>query len=153
MKIADFIVPELVFPSLQATDKMGVLRELAAKLAEASRAASAETLFRVLHDREVQASTAVGEGVAIPHGKHDAIGRLLACVARSPAGVEFGSIDGKPTHLFVVLVWPESSTGLHLKALARISRVFKDASFRGRMLAAAGAAEMHAALVERDSLC
>ena len=72
-------------------------------------------------------STGIGDGVAIPHGKLPGLERLLATFARSRRGVDFESIDGQPTHLFFLLVVPEHSGGQHLKALARISRFFRDA--------------------------
>jgi PTS system nitrogen regulatory IIA component len=153
MKIADLITPDLVFAALEATDKAGILRELSERLAAASGQVGAEAIHRVLSEREQQASTAVGDGVAIPHGKLDVVTRLVACVARAPRGVSFDSIDGKPTFLFFVLVWPENSTGLHLKALARISRVFKDPEFRTRLLDAPSAAEMFRIIVDKDASC
>ncbi len=164
MRIVDFVRPELVLPSLSATDKPGVIRELAAHLAAhlgaigptgqnttpAARV-EAEVLAKVLLDRERLASTGIGEGVAIPHGKLDAVGRLVACVGRAKNGVEFESMDGKPTYLFFVLVAPENSTGLHLKALARISRLFKDPNFRNRLMAAESAVDMFTVLADEDA--
>jgi PTS system nitrogen regulatory IIA component len=105
---------------------------------------------RVLAERERLASTAIGEGVAIPHGKLETVSGLLACIGRSRRGVEFDSLDGQPTHLFFVLVAPASSTGVHLKALARISRLFKDEAFRRRLLAAPDAATMFRIVVDED---
>jgi PTS system nitrogen regulatory IIA component len=105
----------------------------------------------VLVDREALASTAIGEGVAIPHGKLPAVTEIVACLGRVPAGVDFDAMDKQPTYLFFVLVAPESSTGAHLKALARISRVFKDASFRRRLLDAPDADAMYAVIAEEDA--
>ena len=106
---------------------------------------------RVLMEREELASTAIGEDIAIPHGKIESATRLIGCVGRSSRGVQFDSLDGKPTHLFFVLVAPESSTGMHLKALARISRVFKDADFRARLMKAPTAADMFRTIEEEDA--
>src|SRR5439155_885560 len=130
MKIVDFVRPELIVPELSARDKTEVIRELADHLAAHVSGVDHEQLAKVLIERERLASTAIGEGVAIPHGKLDAVGKLIACVGRAPAGVDFDSMDGRPTHLFFVLVAPENSTGVHLKALAGISRLFKDPEFR-----------------------
>src|SRR5207344_3024542 len=96
----------------------------------------AEALHKVLEEREQLASTAIGDGIAIPHGKLDAVGQLVGVLGRAPAGLEFESIDGKPTHIVFMLVAPSSSTGVHLKALARLSRLFRDAAFRDGLLAA-----------------
>src|SRR5581483_3223900 len=110
-----------------------------------------ESLARVLLERERLASTAIGEGVAIPHGKLDAVGKLVACVGRAPGGVDFDSMDGRPTHLFFVLVAPENSTGVHLKALARISRLFKDPEFRTRLMQSKDAAEIFRVISDEDA--
>jgi PTS system nitrogen regulatory IIA component len=76
---------------------------------------------------------------------------LLACVGRSKEGVDFESMDGRPTHIFFVLVAPENSTGAHLKALARISRLFKSSEFRDRLMAAEGAADLYRIISEEDA--
>jgi PTS system nitrogen regulatory IIA component len=128
-----------------------VIQELAGFLAERVPSLRKEAVARVLEDREKLASTAIGEGVAIPHGKLEASGQLLACVGRTVQGVDFQSMDGQPTHLFFVLIAPENSTGAHLKALARISRLFKGGEFRERLLAAAGAAEMYRVIADQDA--
>src|SRR5690606_10900224 len=106
---------------------------------------------RVLAEREELASTAIGDGVAIPHGKLAQVGEIVACLGRSRAGIDFGSMDGQPTHLFFVMVAPENSTGAHLKALARISRVFKDAQFRRHLLDAPDAEAMYQIIQQEDA--
>src|SRR5512144_1001539 len=154
MKIVDFVGPDLIVPQLQAHEKSAVIRELADHLAAhvtGPQKIDREVLAKVLLERERLASTAIGEGVAIPHGKLDAVGKLVAVVGRAPEGVDFDSMDGRPTHLFFVLVAPENSTGVHLKALARISRLFKDPEFRERLLAAPDASAMYRVVVEEDS--
>jgi PTS system nitrogen regulatory IIA component len=154
MKIVDFIREDLILPELAAKAKPDVLAELAAHLATNQNPnghVAKEDLLRVLVEREKLASTAIGEGVAIPHGKLDAVGKLVACVGRARDGVDFDSMDGRPTHLFFVLVAPENSTGVHLKALARISRLFKDPEFRTRLMAADGAKEMFEVIADEDA--
>jgi len=151
MKIVDFVRPELVVAELAAHDKNEVVKELAGHLASQVPGVDREHLGRVLLERERLASTAIGEGVAIPHGKLDAVGKLVACVGRAPTGVDFDSMDGRPTHLFFVLVAPENSTGVHLKALARISRLFKDPEFRTRLMQAKDASEMYRVIADEDA--
>ena len=151
MKIVDLIRRDMVVPALQATDKRAILEELAAYMSAHHPRIDRATLAKVLIEREQLASTAIGEGVAIPHGKLGAVGEIVACLGRAQAGVEFDSMDGQPTYLFFVLVAPESSTGAHLKALARISRVFKDPEFRRRLLAAPDAESMYAVVSEEDA--
>jgi len=151
MKIVDLIRRDMVLPDLAADSKAGVIRELARHLAERHGRLQVEDLTRVLIDREELASTAIGEGVAVPHGKMRSVDGIVACLGRSRRGVDFGSMDGQPTHLFFVMVAPESSTGAHLKALARISRVFKDGLFRRRLLEAADGESMYEIIAQEDA--
>jgi nitrogen PTS system EIIA component len=154
MKIVDFVGPELIVPQLAAHEKSAVIRELADHLAAhitGPQKIDREVLAKVLLERERLASTAIGEGVAIPHGKLDAVGKLVAVVGRAPEGVDFDSMDGRPTHLFFVLVAPENSTGVHLKALARISRLFKDPEFRTRLMQAKDAQDIFRVIADEDA--
>jgi PTS system nitrogen regulatory IIA component len=151
MKIVDLIKRDMVVPALQATEKRAILEELASYMASRHPRIDRATLARVLIEREQLASTAIGEGVAIPHGKLSTVGEIVACLGRATAGVEFDSMDGQPTYLFFVLVAPDSSTGAHLKALARISRVFKDPEFRRRLLAAPDGESMYTVVAEEDA--
>lgn len=151
MKIVELIRREMIVPALASREKKGILDELAGHISSQNARIDRTTLLRVLVDREQLASTAIGEGVAIPHGKLSAVSEIVACLGRAPGGVDFDSMDGQPTYLFFVLVAPENSTGAHLKALARISRVFKDSEFRRRLLAAEDADAMYRVIAEEDS--
>jgi PTS system nitrogen regulatory IIA component len=151
MRVIDFLPPEAIVANLRATTKAAALSEVAAVMARLEPAVDAEVLRRVLEERELLASTAIGDGIAIPHGKLDAIGELRGVLARSPAGIEFESIDGKPTNLVFMLVAPVSSTGVHLKALARLSRLFRDADFRQRLLAAPTREDMYRVIADEDA--
>jgi PTS system nitrogen regulatory IIA component len=119
-------------------------------LAAAEPSVPADELLSVLIDREELQSTGIGEGVAIPHGKMAGLDRLMATFARSDDGVDFASIDGKPTQLYFMLVVPEHSGGQHLKALARISRFFRDPSFRGKLMDATSTEAIFRAIEEED---
>jgi PTS system nitrogen regulatory IIA component len=112
---------------------------------------SAPRLTETLLEREKLGSTGVGEGVAIPHGKLPGLPGLLAAFGRSPPGVDFGAIDSRPTYLFFVLFAPENSAGVHLKALARISRLFKSPQFRAGILEARDAAQIHSQISTEDA--
>ncbi|MCA1829178.1 MAG: PTS sugar transporter subunit IIA [Myxococcales bacterium] len=151
MRIAEFLREDLVFPDLAASDKAGALGELCAGLAKAYPALNTGRLTEVLLEREKLGSTGIGEGVAIPHGKLPGIPGLIAAFARSQRGVDFASIDGKPTFLFFVLFAPENSAGLHLKALARISRLFKQPQFRQSIQSADGAPAIFRLISEEDA--
>jgi len=150
MRIQDIIPPEAVVDGLRAETKEGVLRELSEAVCRRLPALSPARLTAVLMDREGLGSTGIGEGVAIPHGKIPGIDRLVAVFGRSQAGVQFASLDGKPARLFFLILAPENSAGMHLKALARISRLLKDQRFRARLLAAKGAEGLSQVLREAD---
>jgi nitrogen PTS system EIIA component len=151
MRIAEFLREDLVFPDLAASDKAGVLGELCQGLARGYPSLNASSLTETLLEREKLGSTGIGEGVAIPHGKLAGVPGLLAAFGRKRAGVDFAAIDGKPTFLFFVLFAPDNSAGLHLKALARISRLFKQPQFRQAILSAEGAPGIFRLISEEDA--
>jgi len=151
MKIAEFLSPDAVIPDLQSTSKADVLKELSGTLARTQPNLKAERLVEVFKDREKLGSTGIGEGVAIPHGKLNGLSQLSASFGVSRAGVDFEAIDGKPTYLFFALVAPENSAGVHLKALARISRLFKNQNFRHAILGAKTSEEIYRLIANEDA--
>jgi PTS system nitrogen regulatory IIA component len=151
MKIMDILVKDAVTLNLGVTTKREVLAEMAAAMSKAESQIDADRLLAVLLEREALQSTGIGEGVAIPHGKMTGLDRLVASFARSPGGVDFESIDGQPTHHFFLLVVPEHSGGQYLKALARISRFFRDASFRDRLTNAESVDDVIRAIQDEDA--
>jgi len=150
MRIVDLVPPGAVADDLRAGTKEEVLREMSALLAARVPGLSADALARVLSEREGLGSTGIGDGVAIPHGKIAGLKQLVVAVGRSRAGVPFQSLDGMPAHLFFLVAAPPDSAGLHLKALARISRLVKDARWREALLSARDAGEMTRLLREED---
>jgi nitrogen PTS system EIIA component len=134
VKITDFLTAETVIPALAAHEKNAVIKEMARGLVANHPALDEKQVFEVLLERERISTTAIGEGVAIPHGKLRGVERVLGIFARSLEGVDFASLDGAPTHLFFVLIAPENAAADHLKALARISRLLKDPTFRSRLI-------------------
>ncbi len=151
MKITEIFAPDLILDQLSGEAKPQILQELAAKLAANHREIDVAELNAVLSERERLGSTAIGDGIAIPHGKIRGIKQIWGVFGRSLQGVEFDSLDGKPTFLFFLLVAPEDSASLHLKALARVSRLFKDSSFREHLMSARDAAEIYRLIVEEDN--
>jgi PTS system nitrogen regulatory IIA component len=151
MKILDILVRDAVITDLRATAKREVLEEICTALASAEPALDRAKLVDVLAERERLQSTGIGEGVAIPHGKVAGLPRLIAGFAKSRAGVDFDSVDGQKTHLFFVLVMPEHAGGQHLKALARISRSLRDASFRRAVEMAESRDEVLRAIEQEDA--
>jgi PTS system nitrogen regulatory IIA component len=149
MKILDSLKEEAIIAELKATDKKGVLEELTAPIAEAS-GISHEEMVRVLLERESLGSTGIGGGIAIPHGKSKSLQSLLMGFGRSLKGVDFEAMDGRPAHLFFLLLASEDSTGAHLKMLARISQLLKSSVFRERLMNAADWRELYAVIEKED---
>jgi PTS system nitrogen regulatory IIA component len=150
MKITDIIKQDLIVPDLQAKNKKGVIDELVEYLALREPAVDREELVRVLLEREKLGSTGINDGVAIPHGKLKNIDHLLALFGRSTGGIDFGALDGKPSHFFFLLVAPESSAGAHLKALARISRIAREVTFRESCMKARTREDLYRIIVRED---
>ena len=132
MKITEFLGRDALTNDLQATTKTEVIQELVEILIE-SKAIEKKyknKVIDILLAREALGSTAIGQGIAIPHGKSDCTDTLVAALGISKKGVNFDSLDGEPAHIFFLLVAPADSAGPHLKALARVSRLLKDKFFR-----------------------
>jgi PTS system nitrogen regulatory IIA component len=136
MKILDVLPKKAILDDLKSKNKKGILEELVVPLAH-STGLNSEDLVRVLMERERLGSTGIGGGIGIPHGKIQDLDSLVLGFGLSRKGVDFESIDGEPTHIFFILITPEDSTGLHLKLLARISRILKNDHFKERLMNAA----------------
>jgi PTS system nitrogen regulatory IIA component len=134
MRVVDFLVREAIQLDLKAGNKTEVLAELLAPLAKAGKIADPAKMLDVLLEREELGSTGIGGHIAIPHGKAAQVKELAASFGISKNGVAFDSLDGEPVNLFFVLVAPEGSAGVHLKALARISGLLKDKAFKRALL-------------------
>ncbi len=149
MKILDSLKEESIISELNATDKKGVLEKLTDPVAKAS-GVSQEEMIRVLLERERLGSTGIGGGIAIPHGKLKSLESLLVGFGRSHKGVDFEALDGKPAHLFFLLMAPENSTGAHLRMLARISRLLKDSTFKRRLMTAVDRRDLYTVIANED---
>ncbi|NOY54047.1 MAG: PTS sugar transporter subunit IIA [Deltaproteobacteria bacterium] len=150
MRLTDILDLELVLPDLQGENKREVLNEFAALLDSREKIRDQNGFLEVILAREALGSTGIGEGIAIPHGKLKNMDRLVLACGISHKGVDFDAMDGKPVHIFFVLIAPEDSPGDHLKALARISRVLKNREFRDRLLEAGSAKELYQLICEED---
>ncbi len=151
MRISEILNRAAIDADLGASNKPGVLRELVGLVLRVKSELDPNQLVDTLLRREKLQSTGIGDGVAIPHGKTDAIDEIIACVGRSASGVDFQSLDGQPTHIFFTLLVPESQHGLHLKALARVSRLLKEPQIRQALMAAEDADQMHQILLDEDA--
>jgi PTS system nitrogen regulatory IIA component len=125
MLITDIVAPNAIVPALKVNNKKQVIQELAARAAELT-GESERAILEVLQQRERLGSTAVGNGIAIPHGKLSKLGRLFGLFARLERGVDFEAMDNEKVDLVFLLLAPESAGADHLKALARIARLLRD---------------------------
>ncbi len=149
MRILDALKKEVIISDLKSVDKKGVLEELAAPVSELHKIEQTD-LVNILMEREKLGSTGIGGGIGIPHGKLKNLDSLVLGFGLSRRGVDFESMDGRPTHIFFLLVTPDNSTGLHLKLLARISRILKNDPFKAKLMSAGSADDILAIIAEED---
>jgi nitrogen PTS system EIIA component len=150
MKIMDIFRKEYIIEELRAKTKRDVLAELSGVICGGNGATNHELMVNTLLDREKLGSTGIGDGIAIPHGKLADLDELIVSFGRSREGVAFDSMDGKPANLFFLLLAPENTTGLHLKALAKISKMMKDSAFRKKLIEAKSKDELYVIIADKD---
>jgi PTS system nitrogen regulatory IIA component len=150
MKIMDYLNEEWVIPDLKGADKASVLKELSGVLVNPCQVTSVEELLQVLLDRERLGSTGIGEGIAIPHGRLKKLKKFFISFGRSIQGVDFDSIDRKPSHLFFLVMAPENSAVDNLKLLSRIVTLLKEPSFKKRLIEASSGKELFQIISEED---
>lgn len=153
MKIMDLLKKEFILEQLETKSKQGVLAELAGVFTKGKNRIDSGAMLRVLLEREKLGSTGIGDGIAIPHGKLAGLDEILVAFGRSRDGIAFDALDGKPVHLFFLLMAPENSAGQHLKALAQISRMLKDGVFRKKLLEARMHDDLVRVITEKDDEC
>lgn len=151
MRIVDILSVDRVVPVLDVPDKAAALRAISKVFASTDWELGEEDIYKVLSDRELVASTGVGSGVAIPHGRVEGLSTMRAALAICPGAVDFDAIDGEPVRILVAVLAPNKHTGDHLKALARISRLLRDESVRRRLLRADDALSLHTIVAEEDA--
>ncbi len=151
MNIVELLDPAAIEADLKSSTKDELLEEMTDVLLRAMPELNRDEVVAVLREREQLGSTGIGEGVAIPHGKLKSLDRLVLAFGRSRSGVDFDSMDGKPAHLFFLLLASEDSVSVHLKTLARISKLLKDAGVREMLLEADSAAEIYQIISEQEA--
>ncbi len=151
MKIIDFLKKENCIASLNSRVKDGALKELADLLVSNKEIEDRDLIFKALMDREKLGSTGIGGRVAIPHAKIKGIDFLIAAFGRSDEGIEYDSVDDQPVRWIFLLLASENSTGVHLKALAKISRLLKSDRFRKEITRAKTSEEIYKLIKEEDS--
>lgn len=142
ISIAELLSEEVIAADLDVNTKDGVFKRLVDLLAEAGNIDDPGGALEAVEKREDILSTGIGNGVAIPHAKTDAVDSLVVAFARMEAGIDFKSLDGKPVKIIFLLLSPQEEAGLHVRALARISRMLKNTRFRSRLLEADSAGEI-----------
>jgi PTS system nitrogen regulatory IIA component len=145
MQIADLLTPDSIIPVLSATSKKQALQELA-RVAAGRTGQAERAIFDVLLERERLGTTGVGRGVAIPHGKLPGLDRIYGVFARVEHKIDFDAIDGEPVDLLFLLLAPEGAGADHLKALARVSRLLRDAPTCAKLRAAKDGRAIYAVL-------
>jgi len=151
MKISDVLERETIIPDLQSRTKEDVIRELAENLASAHPGINDDKLIEVLMEREKLCSTAVDSGVAIPHAKLSGISDIIAGFGRSVEGIDYDSLDAELTHLFIILVAPETSIGAHIQLLARISKIFRNPDLRAKLMTLETKDEIYDSIIMEDA--
>ena len=151
MHIVDMLKIEYIIGDLESKNKREVLQEIPKVFLIDHSHMDIDRMTAILLDRENLGSTGIGEGIALPHGKMPGLDETLISFGRSHDGISFDSLDGKPAHLFFLVMAPENSTGIHLKLLARLSKMLKDSEFRKRLLEARTKGEIFASIAQKDA--
>ncbi len=143
MKLMDFLIPEAIEPNLNSTNKTDAIRELVTLLKNTGAISDEASIAKVVLEREELGSTGIGEGIAVPHGKSDLVDKVIAAFGKSERGIDFESeTDDISVRLIFLLIAPEGSSGPHLLALARISRLLRSREFREKLIKAKSKSEI-----------
>lgn len=153
MPLEQYLKTEYVKSNLLAKTKIAALNELVDTIMHGGLKLEPSLIVEILMQRENLGSTGIGDGVAIPHGKTSAMDDLVVAFGRSMEGIDYDAADGKPVHLFFLLLAPENSAGYHLKVLARISKMLKIESFREMLFKAENSNDLYKIIIEQDNIC
>ena len=133
MKIQDVLNKNVMLFDLQATDKEGVINEMIQSLVDNGVVTDFETFKAGIMNREAQTSTGLGDGIAMPHSKNEAVKEATVLFAKSNKGVDYASLDGQPTDLFFMIAAPEGANDTHLAALAELSKYLMKPGFADKL--------------------
>ena len=142
MNLLDILSPRSMIVGLQGETKDDIITELVNSLEMGEIITNKDKVLQAVLEREKIMSTGIGDGIAIPHGKSDAVIRLAAALGVQKRGSDFEALDGEPAYVFFLLVSPTNISGPHIKALARISRLLKNDDFKKKLIAAPTAADL-----------
>lgn len=142
MNLKKLLSEDTIIFNLKGTTKEEIIREMVDLLVERGRIKDREEALRVVLEREQKMSTGMQHGIAIPHGKTDTVDKLVTAMGLKKEGVDFGSMDGKPSTIFIMTISSISRTGPHIQFLSEISQVLNDPDKRERILQAQNAAQV-----------
>lgn len=148
MNLRKVLNPDVISLGIKASTKKEVIEELVDLLMQSGKIKDREAALQAVLERESKMSTGIQHGVAIPHGKSGAVDDLVACVAVKPEGIDFESLDGEPSRIFIMTLSPLNKTGPHVQFLAEISRLLKTAESRERILRVTSKQELLSVLLE-----
>jgi PTS system nitrogen regulatory IIA component len=147
MDLSDLVTPDAILPALKANSKKQVLQAIAERAALMT-GVQEKDILETLIKREKLGSTGVGGGIAIPHGKLAGLNRIFGLFARLPKPIDFEALDDHPVDLIFLLLAPENAGADHLKALARVARLFREPGVVGKLRASSDASALYAVLTE-----
>jgi PTS system fructose-specific IIC component len=151
MRITDLLTKDTMILELKAKTKQTVIEELVNKLDAAGKLHDKEAFKDAIFAREAQSTTGVGEGIAIPHAKTTAVKTPAVAFGRSKEGIDYESLDGKPSHLFFMIAAPEGANNTHLEVLSRLSTLLMNTSFRSRIESASTEEEILDVIREKEA--
>lgn len=151
MILTQILQPTCIRAPLESKDKESAIQELVTVLADAGQLSDPASAFEAVMDREQQRSTGIGSGIAIPHGKSAAAKELVMAFGIAKDPIDFDSIDNKPVKIIVLLVSPPDCTGPHIQALARISRLMLDETFKGKLEKAGSPEEVYDLISSKET--
>ncbi|MHC4156791.1 MAG: PTS sugar transporter subunit IIA [Planctomycetota bacterium] len=151
MLLTQILQPSCVKVPLQGKDKKSIMTELVDLLDANGLLLDRDAALEAVFMREQTRSTGIGSGIAIPHGKCKAVKELVMAIGIAREPVDFESVDGKPVTIVILLVSPADQTGPHIQALARISRLMLDESFRQALEKAASAEQLYELMSSKEN--
>ncbi len=150
MKVSELVRAACMNLELQHRSKADVLREMVESMDLDGMVADKAALVDALWEREQLGSTGIGDGIAIPHARTDAVRSIIILFGRSESGVEFAAMDAKPVHLFFMIASPPSAAGEYLKVLAHLAGMLKQKEFRDELLRAECCEDVVRLISKRD---
>jgi len=153
MRLTDVINEQLINISISSTNRNDCIKELIDILAKTETIKNSKSVYEAVMEREKIMTTGVGNGIAIPHCKHEDSPDFAVCLGIKPEGIDFQSIDKKDVNIIFLLVGPENNPGLHIKLLSRISRLMSNEELRQQLLACKNNKEAYDLIQEEERTC